>query len=100
MAPPLSEHVNEIGGSSGRALAGALLVLVVLTATSWALANVQLGAWNLVVALGIAVVKAGTVAFVFMELSHASTAARVVAGVTLFFILLLCLGIVGDAALR
>jgi len=100
MAPPVPERVNELGGSSGRAIALALVALLILTGTSWWLANVDLGALNVVVALGIAVVKAGVVLSVFMELAHASTAARVVAGVTLFFIVLLCAGVIGDAALR
>jgi cytochrome c oxidase subunit IV len=98
MATSLPQHVN--GGSSGRAVAGALVVLLLLTSTSWAVAGVNLGAWNLVVALAIAATKAGIVAFVFMELAHASTAARVVAGVTLTFILLLCLGVIADTSFR
>jgi caa(3)-type oxidase subunit IV len=48
----------------------------------------------------IAGVKATLVALVFMELGGASTTARVVVAVTFSFIVLLCLGVVADTALR
>jgi cytochrome c oxidase subunit 4 len=92
--------VNEAGGSTGRSVVLALVALLVLTSTSWVLAHVALGHFNTYVALGIAAVKAGIVAQVFMELSHASTAARVVGGVTLLFIAILCIGVVADLRLR
>jgi cytochrome c oxidase subunit 4 len=92
--------VNEVGGSSGMTLVVALLALVALTGLSWWLANVDLGAFNTVVALSIAAVKATIVALAFMELGHASTTARIVAVTTLVFIVLLCAGIMGDEVLR
>jgi cytochrome c oxidase subunit 4 len=100
MAPPVPEHVNEAGGSSGVTLVLALLALLTLTALSWWLANVDLGAFNTVVALAIAGAKASIVALSFMELAHASTTARIVVVTTVTFIVLLCLGIVGDAGYR
>lgn len=48
---------------------GALFVLTILT---WAIALVDLGAMNTVVAIGIAVMKALLVIFFFMHLKYAS----------------------------
>jgi caa(3)-type oxidase subunit IV len=52
------------------------------------------------IALAIAILKAGVVAWTFMELPRASLPARVVALVTLSFIALLCAGTVTDIAFR
>jgi cytochrome c oxidase subunit 4 len=100
MAAPVPEHVTEAGGSSGTTLVVALVALLALTGLSWWLANVPLGTFNTVVALAIAAAKASIVALCFMELAQASTTARIVVATTVVFIVLLCLGIVGDEALR
>jgi cytochrome c oxidase subunit 4 len=92
--------VSRAGGSSGTTLVVALVTLLALTGLSWWLANVDLGAFNTVVALAIAAIKASIVAFGFMELGHASTTARIIVVTTVAFIVLLCLGIVGDAGFR
>ena len=78
----------------------ALLALLALTATSWGLSRVALGAAGPAIALSIAAVKALIVAVAFMHLRHAGTATRVAAVVTILFIALLCLGIVADVAVR
>lgn len=78
----------------------ALAALIVLTLASWGLALVPLGAAGSPVALGIAVVKATIVGWVFMELSDATTPVRVVALTTIAFIALLCGGIITDVVLR
>lgn len=85
---------------SPRALVLALVALVVLTATSWGFAHLELGAAETPVAIAIAAVKAGVVVVCFMELPRASLAARVVAMVTVVFIALLCAGTVADLGLR
>jgi cytochrome c oxidase subunit 4 len=92
--------VKRAPGSSGAKLVAALGALLLLTGLSWWLANVDLGRLQTVVALAIAGVKASLVAMLFMELGGASTTARVVVVVTFTFIVLLCLGVVGDTALR
>ena len=79
---------------------GTLVVLTVLTASSWAIAHAPLGPLHAVAALAIAAVKAGVVVYVFMEVAHAPVAARVVGIVTVVFISLLCLGLIGDVAIR
>lgn len=83
-----------------RPLVLTILALLALTVISYVVSLVDLGALATPVAIAIAVVKAGIVAWMFMELPHASLPARVVALVTLSFIALLCAGTVADIALR
>lgn len=84
----------------GRPIVIALLVLVALTAASYGISFVELGAAGAPLAIAIAAVKAGVVAVVFMELMRASPTARIVGIVTIAFIALLCAGTVSDVALR
>ncbi|MDX2093331.1 MAG: cytochrome C oxidase subunit IV family protein [Kofleriaceae bacterium] len=74
--------------------------LLALTLISWAISHAHLGWASVAIALAIAIVKAGVVAYWFMELPHVATPARVVVIVTLAFIALLCAGTVADVALR
>jgi cytochrome c oxidase subunit 4 len=84
----------------GRHVVLALVVLLVLTATSYGISHVDLGGANAPVALTIAAVKAAVVATAFMEIMRASTPARIVVLVTIGFIALLCAGTIGDVAFR
>jgi caa(3)-type oxidase subunit IV len=78
-----------------------LLVLLLLTATSFTMAAfLPLGAAAVPVALAIAAVKVLLVASVFMHLSGAMFATRLVGLVTVLFVAILCLGIFADVALR
>jgi hypothetical protein len=54
----------------------------------------------LVVALVIAAVKVSIVGAVFMELRGSTGALRVVICVSIGFVALLCLGVIGDIAMR
>jgi cytochrome c oxidase subunit 4 len=65
------------------AVAAALLALLALTA--WT-AEIDLGPFNLVAALGIAALKAALVALFFMELRRASPLTWLVAGAGLFWL--------------
>lgn len=76
---------------------GALLVLTVLTVL---LGQVDLGPGNLPVALVIASVKAGLVALFFMHLWEAEGVQRLVFVVSVLFVVLLALGVLGDYAFR
>jgi cytochrome c oxidase subunit IV len=100
MAPPLSDPVKRSNLPSGRPIVLALLALLVLTGLSWGLAHLPLGAFDTAAALGIAVVKASVVAFVFMELIHTDVVPRFVVLATLLFIVLMCAGIVTDVYFR
>ena len=86
--------------SSGAKYIGALVALLVLTAVSFGLSYVTLGAAATPVALGIAVIKVAIVGMIFMELLASLAATRLIAAITILFVALLCLGIVGDVALR
>lgn len=76
------------------------LALIVLTAVSFGVAGLDLGALGTGVALGIASVKALIVMLVFMHLAEESMSERIVAAVAVAFIVLLCLGIYADVAYR
>ena len=78
----------------------ALVGLLLLTGVSFGLHYVDLGAAGAGVALGIAAIKVGMVGWVFMHLREAMFATRLVGLVTIIFIALLCLGVVGDVAYR
>jgi cytochrome c oxidase subunit 4 len=52
-------------------------VLIGLWIVSWALSGVELGAWSLVIALGIAVLKAALVVLFFMEIVTEKASVRV-----------------------
>jgi cytochrome c oxidase subunit IV len=53
-----------------RTLTAVWITLVVLTAVTVAASRVEAGAWNVVIALGIASVKAGLVVFFFMHMKY------------------------------
>lgn len=87
--------------TSGRRYVLALIALLLLTALTFGLHFAPLGgSLGVSVALVIAAVKVGIVAAVFMELRDAFAATRLVAAVSVAFVALLCLGIVGDVAFR
>ena len=68
-----AEHVVPV-----RVYVGIFAALLVLTATTTAVASVDLGPWNTVVALGIAVFKASLVVLFFMHLKYSPLLNRTV----------------------
>ncbi|MNX06126.1 hypothetical protein D3C86_357800 [compost metagenome] len=62
---------------------GALMGLLVLTAAG---AYLPLGAFHVFLAYGVAIAKAGLIAWIFMELRESPMLARLVAGVGLFWL--------------
>lgn len=98
MATSLSD--SSVKTHYGRPLVLVLAALLALTLLSWAVSHLHLGWASVVIALGIALVKASVVLYWFMELPHVSTAARITMLVTLSFIALLCAGTIADVALR
>ena len=82
---------------TGRTLILTYLGLVALAVVSWIAAAAGTGA---VVALAIAGVKALAIAVVFMELARADAVDRTIAAIAVLFVVLLCLGALGDVALR
>jgi cytochrome c oxidase subunit 4 len=78
-------------------VAGALLLLLLLT---YALAEVNLGDFNIVVALTIATVKMLLVVLFFMELRWSAHLTWIVAGASLFWLALLVLLTLSDFLTR
>ena len=68
-----TEHVVPV-----RVYVAIFVTLLVLTATTTAVAFVDLGPWNTVVALGIAVIKASLVVLFFMHLKYSPLLDRTV----------------------
>ena len=85
--PHPQEHVDSIG-----TYAIVWVGLLILTAVTTAVAYVDLGAFSVVAALAIAVVKMLLVALFFMHLRHSANLTRlVVAGGLIWLIILLIL---------
>jgi cytochrome c oxidase subunit 4 len=76
-------------GREARRVAAAWLALLALMALSLGSAFVALGAGNLAVSLAIAAVKAGLVAWIFMQLKRAPPVTRIAALAGLLFLALL-----------
>lgn len=68
--------------------------------TTVGLAFVNLGPFNLPVALGIAVIKASLIATMFMELKFAAPTERLVAGAALLWLGILMAGTLDDYLTR
>lgn len=73
---------------------GALVLLTALTVTA---ARMDLGSWNVVVALGIAALKASIVALFFMHLKYENKFQLVVLVGSIFFAVLLASFVVFDS---
>jgi cytochrome c oxidase subunit 4 len=65
------------------------LALLALLFASFGLAYVPLGAWNTLIGIAIAFVKAGLVVLLFMELIQAQALVRLAAAAGLFFLMVL-----------
>lgn len=76
------------------------IALLALTGLTFAMSKVDLGRWNLPLALVIATAKAGLVVLFFMHLWDSRGTNRLVLAVSVFFVLLLIAGVVGDVATR
>jgi cytochrome c oxidase subunit 4 len=64
-------------------------ILFALTFATWAIAFVDLGIWNPVVALTIAVIKAVLVILFFMHVRYSSRLTKVTVGAGFFWLLLM-----------
>ena len=74
-----------------KALVAVWAALIVLTATTAAVSYIELGEWNIIVALLIAVTKASMVAWIFMGVRYSTNLTRLfcVAGLVWLSILIL-----------
>jgi cytochrome c oxidase subunit 4 len=82
----MTAHIAKV-----KALVLVWAVLIVLTGTTSAVSYVELGRWNVVVALLIAVTKASLVVWIFMGVRYTTTLTRlfVVAGLVWLSIMIL-----------
>jgi cytochrome c oxidase subunit IV len=76
---------------------GSLLVLTLLT---WRIAYIDLGQWNTVVALAIAVCKASMVAMFFMHLRWSGSMMRIVVCAAVFWLAIMITLTLGDVLSR
>jgi cytochrome c oxidase subunit 4 len=76
------------------------VVLLALTALTTVVGRVHLGAWNLPVALAIAIVKALLVAMFFMQLRRADAQSRLAFAGAILWLLILFLGSMDDYVTR
>lgn len=76
------------------------IILLCFTALTTGVAFVDLGSLNTVVALAIAVCKAGIVVLFFMHARHSEKLVRVVIGVAIFWLLILIVISTTDFATR
>jgi caa(3)-type oxidase subunit IV len=79
---------------------GVWVALLILTVVTFWVAKVNLGAWNLAVAMLIATAKASLVVWVFMHLREHAGANRLVFGTALVFVALLMVLALGDVFTR
>ena len=79
---------------------GVFLALLALTATTTAVAFVDLGPWNTVVALGIAFIKATMVVFIFMHVKWSRPLTRLTIAGGLFWLAILISITFSDFATR
>jgi cytochrome c oxidase subunit 4 len=91
----MSEHVVP-----RRVYYAVFVALLVLTAITTAVAFVDLGPWNTVVALGIAFLKATLVALFFMHVKYSPRLTQVVVAGGLFWLVILIMLTLSDFVSR
>jgi|SRR5579875_1641686 len=91
----MSEHIAPL-----KIYFSVFLALMVLTILTWQIAYIDLGPWNTVVALLIAVCKASLVAMFFMHLRWSASVMRLVLFAAVFWLSILITLTVGDIFTR
>jgi cytochrome c oxidase subunit 4 len=91
----LSEHIVPV-----RVYVTVFAILLVMTATTTAVSAIDLGPWNTVVALGIAVFKASLVVLYFMHVKYSPRLISVVIVGGLFWLAILLSITFSDFATR
>jgi cytochrome c oxidase subunit IV len=90
---------NPFARASGRRYVYAWLALLGFTALSFGVDQLGLGSLTTVVALCVALIKAGIVLVIFMHLGREPFPIRFVAMLNIAWVTLLCLGIAADTGL-
>ncbi len=91
----MSEHVVSV-----KVYVAVFVTLLVMTAATTAISGIDLGPWNTVVALGIAVFKASLVVLFFMHARYSPRVTHMVILAGLFWLALLLLITFSDFASR
>jgi cytochrome c oxidase subunit 4 len=76
------------------------IVLMVLTVATYEVAKINLGGFNLVVALTIAIVKASCVILIFMHVKYSTTLTKAVVASGFFFFLIMIFFTMNDLLTR
>jgi cytochrome c oxidase subunit 4 len=76
--------------------AAVFVALLVLTATTVAVSKVELGEYNFICAISIAILKAALVLWFFMDLRRSSSMTRLFVGVGLFWLLIMLVFTLSD----
>ena len=93
---PMSEHIL-----SGKLYYGIWIALLILTGTTVGVAHIELGPWNVVVALAIATLKAVLVVLFFMHVKYTSEKmTKVIIFSAIFWLFLLLALSLSDYATR
>jgi cytochrome c oxidase subunit IV len=75
-------------------------VLMVLTVLTYSVAYIDLGGFNLIVALTIAIVKASCVVLIFMHVKYSTTLTKAVVASGFFFFLIMIFFTMNDLLTR
>jgi len=91
----MSDHIVPV-----KIYVSVFVVLLVMTATTTAVSGINLGPWNTVVALGIAVFKASLVVLFFMHAKYSPRLTQIVIFGGIFWLAILILITFSDFATR
>lgn len=91
----MTHHVVPV-----RVYVSVFLALIVLTFTTVAVSELELGELNVVVAITIAVIKASLVVWFFMHLNQSTSMTKLFAGAGLFWIAILLAFVFSDYVSR
>lgn len=72
------------------------LALIILTATTVGVSRIELGEYNFVVAMTIAVMKGSLVVWFFMDVRRSSSLTKLIAGAGLFWLVILLVFVLSD----
>ena len=92
--------VEPEGGTSIPAILLIGVVLIALALGTFLVSGLKLGMWSLPIAIAFAVAKAGLIVLFYMELKHHQGGSRFALAVSVFFVLLLVLFVMGDVTDR
>jgi cytochrome c oxidase subunit 4 len=91
----MSDHIV-----SPKLYVGIFLSLMVLTAVTVAVTYVNLGTFNLAVAMAVAITKASLVILFFMHVKYSPKVIKVTVGMSFFFLLIMMMMIMSDYLTR